>query len=164
MTARWRPATLTSMTTPGSTQLDLSDSTVDRNGLTILSREQSLGLLARKRIGRISVTMRALPTILPVTYAFDARTESIVFRTGYGTKLYAAGRNSVVAFEVDEIDEATRTGWSVVAIGTAAEVTDPAEITRLSTLQLAPWVRSADLSHTIAIPVVHVAGRRLIGV
>lgn len=137
--------------------------TVDRNGLTVLTREDSLALLARKRIGRISVTMRALPTILPVTYAFDLRTESIVFRTGYGTKLYAAGRNSVVAFEVDEIDEATRTGWSVVAIGTASEVTDPAEIERLASLQLAPWVRSMDLSHVIAIPIVHLTGRRLIG-
>lgn len=52
----------------------------------------------------------------------------------------------------------------MVALGTASEVTDPAEIEHLASLQLAPWVRSADLSHTIAIPVAHLAGRRLVGV
>lgn len=98
---------------------------MDRNGLTVLSREESLALLGSRSVGRIAVTMRALPTILPVTDVLDATTESIVFRTGYGTKLDAAGRNAVVAFEIDDLDEATRTGWSVVAIGTASEVTDP---------------------------------------
>lgn len=114
-------------------------------------------------MGRISVTMRALPTILPVNYVLDPVTESIVFRTGYGTKLYAAGRNAVVAFEIDQVDEATCRGWSVVAIGTAFEVIDPTELARLADLPLQPWVASAETGHTITVPIVHLAGRRLGG-
>lgn len=148
---------------PTATTTVTGSPTVDRNGLTILSRDESLALLASKSVGRISVTMRALPTILPVNYALDPGTESIVFRTGYGTKLYAAGRNAVVAFEIDEVDEATRSGWSVVVIGTASEVTAPAELARLADLPLRPWVASAGTGHTITVPIVHLAGRRLGG-
>lgn len=153
--------TFGAMMTPPPTPATLDDETVDRNGLTVLGREESLALLATKRVGRISVTMRALPTILPVNYVLDAETESIVFRTGYGTKLAAAGRNAVVAFEIDDIDEDTRSGWSVVVIGTAIEVTDPVDLARIARLPLSPWLPDADLSHTIAIPIVHLAGRRL---
>lgn len=163
MTPAPRTTTFRCMQTPEGAPAAVREQAVDRNGLTVLSREESLALLASKRVGRISVTMRALPTILPVTYVLDAKTESIVFRTGYGTKLYAAGRNSVVAFEIDEIDEATRTGWSVVAIGTASEVTDRQELDRLAQLPLLPWVKTTEMSHTIAIPIVHLAGRRLTG-
>lgn len=164
MTPAGLATTLRAMNAPGTaTPVPTGAPTVDRNGLVVLTREQSLALLRSRCVGRVSVTMRALPIILPVTYVLDAATESIVFRTGYGTKLYAAGRNSVVAFEIDDIDEETRTGWSVVAVGTAFEVTDPDELDRLARLPLQPWVRSAEMKHTISIPIVHLAGRRLTG-
>lgn len=163
MTRALAASTVRCMTTPAADPLTRTPgATLDRNGLTVLSRDEALALLAGRNVGRIAVTMRALPTILPVTYVLDTHTESIVFRTGYGTKLYAAGRNAVVAFEVDEIDEDTRSGWSVVAVGSAHEVTDPGELERLGRLRLAPWVAS-ELAHTIAVPIVHVTGRRLTG-
>ena len=134
---------------------------LDKNGLEILPRTESVRLLARKQVGRLSVTMRALPTVLPVNYVVDG--DAILFRTGQGTKMQAATRNAVVAFEVDEIDESTRTGWSVVVIGTATPVTDPDEIARVSALPLETWVIDAPLDTFVRIPMVHVAGRRLLG-
>ena len=54
----------------------------------------------------------------------------------FGTKLSAATNNAVVAFEADEIDPATRSGWSAAVIGVAAEVTSPAELRRARNLRL----------------------------
>jgi uncharacterized protein len=96
---------------------------VDRNGLEVLSRDECLRLLGTAGLGRVAVTTAALPTILPVNFRFDGR--QILIRTGRGTKLDAATRNAVVAFEVDEVEPATREGWSVVVTGVARELTDP---------------------------------------
>jgi hypothetical protein len=90
---------------------------VDRNGLEVLSRDECLRLLGTAALGRVAVTTAALPTILPVNFRFDGR--HILIRTGRGTKLDAATRNAVVAFEVDEVEPATREGWSVVVTGVA---------------------------------------------
>jgi nitroimidazol reductase NimA-like FMN-containing flavoprotein (pyridoxamine 5'-phosphate oxidase superfamily) len=88
---------------------------VDRNGLEVLSREECLRLLGTAVLGRVAVSTAALPTILPVNFRFDGR--QVLIRTGRGTKLDAATRNAVVAFEVDEVDGPF--DWrSVVAHGT----------------------------------------------
>ena len=68
--------------------------------------------------------MQALPVILPVRYAVIG--ETVVFRTAPGTKLTAAMRRSVVAFEADRGDPCGAWGWSVLVQGVASEVTDPA--------------------------------------
>ena len=44
----------------------------------------------------------ALPAVLPLNFALYGR--RILFRTGQGTKLDAAVRHSVVAFEADWFD------------------------------------------------------------
>ena len=89
----------------------------DRNGLEVLDREASLGLLATATLGRIGVTDGALPTILPVNFLFDGK--RILVRTTVGTKLHAAAAGAVVAFEVDNFDPTYHSGWSVVITGTA---------------------------------------------
>jgi hypothetical protein len=62
----------------------------------------------------------------------------VVFRTDPGTKLDAAADTAPVAFEVDAVDEATRTGWGVVVRGALVEVSDPDDLERLRTLPLYP--------------------------
>ena len=83
------------------------------------------------------MTTAALPNILPVNFRFDGR--HILIRTGRGTKLDAATRNAVVAFEVDEVEPNTRSGWSVVVTGMARELTDPDELAEAQTPPLARW-------------------------
>lgn len=87
-------------------------------------------------IGRVG-TGGPSPDILPVTYVLDGH--SVVFRTGQGRKLAAVGAQERIAFEVDDVDAARRTGWSVVLRGFAERVTDPEEIARLDALGLQPW-------------------------
>jgi uncharacterized protein len=45
-----------------------------------------------------------------------------------------------VAFEVDDIDVVTRTGWSVLGVGEAYEVSDPARLAELAA-RPEPWAR-----------------------
>jgi nitroimidazol reductase NimA-like FMN-containing flavoprotein (pyridoxamine 5'-phosphate oxidase superfamily) len=75
---------------------------VDRNGLEILDRDDYLRLLATPTLGRIGVTSRSLPAVLPVNIFLDG--ERILVRTGVGSKLDAATQNAVVAFEMDDFD------------------------------------------------------------
>lgn len=95
---------------------------VDENGLEVLDHDECLRLLASHSFGRIGLSADALPTILPVNYAIVG--DRIIIRTGRGTHLGRSTRDEVVAFEVDEFDERTGTGWSVVIRGLAREVTD----------------------------------------
>ena len=95
---------------------------VDRNGLDILEREECLRLLSASSVGRLAVTMGALPVILPVNFLLDG--DRVLIRTTSGTKLDAATRNAVVAFEVDDVDPIAHSGWSVCVTGMARDVTD----------------------------------------
>ena len=106
------------------------------NGLEILSPEQCHDLLRRSNVGRVAVTVAALPAIFPVNYALlDG---DIVFLTGEGTKLRAAVDRAVVAFQVDHFDESLGSGWSVMAVGLAEELTDPDEVSAAHKLELRP--------------------------
>jgi nitroimidazol reductase NimA-like FMN-containing flavoprotein (pyridoxamine 5'-phosphate oxidase superfamily) len=71
----------------------------DRVRLETLDRGECLRLMATVPVGRIGVSIGALPAILPVNLALVGA--SIVIRTVPGTKLDAATRRPVVAFEVD---------------------------------------------------------------
>lgn len=131
----------------------------DRSGLEVLDREECLRLLERVPVGRIVLTMGALPAILPVNFALDDG--AIVVRTGAGTKLAAAARNAVVAFEIDDIDPLGETGWSVTAIGRAVEVIDPQQLERARRLPLRPWAPGSR-DHYIRIVPEIVSGRRIV--
>lgn len=109
----------------------------DHNGLAVLTRAQCLDLLRRAVVGRIGLTVGALPTILPVNFALLG--EDVVIRTGWGAKLHAATDRQVVCFEVDGFDPPSRTGWSVLATGRAEVVDDPVRLDRVRALGLQSW-------------------------
>jgi len=89
-----------------------------------LDQDECRRLLAERHLGRLAVPDFGGPVIFPVNYVFDQGL--VVLRTDPGSKLDAATEREQVAFEVDAVEEATRTGWSVVVRGTLAEITDPA--------------------------------------
>lgn len=83
-----------------------------------------------------------------------------MFRTKNGSKLAAATRHHVVGFEADEIDQRTRTGWSVLGIGQAYEIADARRLAALAGRQPDPWT-SDHTAHTISVPLHRLTGRRL---
>ena len=114
----------------------------DRRGLAVLSRDECLRRLGRGGIGRVAVTIGALPAIFPVNYATSGH--RIIFRSGPGTKLTAATRGQIVAFEVDASDRLSHTGWSVLMVGPARQLSDPAELSVAETLPLTSWASRPD--------------------
>ena len=128
------------------------------HSLQILREEECLGLLGTGTLGRIGVTMGALPAIFPVNYGLVDG--AIFFYTGDGVKLRAALEGAVVAFEVDHIDGAGRTGWSVMVIGLAEEVHDAWELAAVGRLDLRP-LAGGDRNHVVRIRPQFVSGRRV---
>src|SRR5690606_31857121 len=93
--------------------------------------------LASAPMGRLGVIIDGRPEIFPVSHVFDLEHRCVAFPTNDGTKLHGALNWPWVAFEADELERDG--GWSVLVVGQAEEVTDPAEIERLSALRDVPW-------------------------
>lgn len=130
--------------------------------MTELSREECLDLLASHSFGRLVVVLgNGSPVIRPVNYVFDRRSQSVVFRSARGSKFHALLQAAKAAFEIDGIDDRTRTGWSVIIEGVTAEVTVPNGIGRLNRLGLQPWAPGPK-PHWVHIRAWTVSGRRIV--
>jgi len=127
--------------------------------LETLSPDGCLSLLSEAGVGRVGVSVGAIPEIFPVVYCLVDGT--IMFRTGEGTKLHAATRHTVLAFEVDQFDDEVLHGWSVLVVGRSDEVTDRKRINVARLLLPDSWV-PADRYHVVSIAPDRVTGRRIV--
>lgn len=95
------------------------------------TREQAMRRLGSVPVGRIGFTSRALPAIRPVTHLID-KGDVIIHSQGDPAIVNAASseRGVVVAYEADDIDVESRTGWSVLIVGLARLIEDPQEAAR----------------------------------
>ncbi len=133
-----------------------------RSTIEELSRSECLELLAQSVIGRVVVSIGAgdRPVIRPVSYAFDDVSQSVVFRSVEGSKLYALLHSVRACFEVDAIDPVSRSGWSVIIEGVTELVTQPVEVRRLEGLSLESWITEG-ADRWIRIRARTVSGRRI---
>jgi uncharacterized protein len=109
------------------------------NRLEVLSAEECHDLLRRNTVGRVGVSFAALPAIFPVNYAV---------------------LDGDVVFEVDDFDATVPSGWSVMAVGVAHEITDPAELAAARKLRLRPFA-GGDRTHFVRVHPELVSGRRI---
>ncbi|WP_338895164.1 pyridoxamine 5'-phosphate oxidase family protein [Streptomyces sp. TG1A-60] len=126
-----------------------------------LDRQECLRLLAKVPVGRVVYTRQALPAVLPINFSLDTDA-SVLLCTSPDSDLVRAIDGVVVAFEADEFDAATRSGWSVVVTGRATVVTDPAEHERLSQDGPMSWMPLKDAVF-VRIESEMVTGRELNG-
>ena len=123
-----------------------------------LDREECLRLLASVPVGRLVFTLAGMPAVQPVNFVVDG--ERILFRTREGSKLVAIRAGTVVAFETDEIDPETGSGWSVTITG-EARILDEPEATRYRNGRIRTWAGGIR-DEVVAISTPLVTGRRLI--
>ena len=89
----------------------------DRNGLALLDPKECRALLGTSAIGRLALSVHALPVVLPVNFTLVS--DGILIRTGAGSKFDQACDQAVVGFEIDGYDSMSQTGWSVLVQGHA---------------------------------------------
>ena len=129
----------------------------DERALVVLSRRECVTLLRGEQVGRVVFTERALPAVLPVSFAM--LDDAVVLATSSESRLAQAARGGVLAFEVDRLDPATRSGWSVVVTGMPSCVDEPAEQARILSV-LETWAPGRhDL--LLRLPLTVVTGRRI---
>lgn len=131
---------------------------IDKSGLEVLEDGECLALAETMPIGRVVYSDRALPVIVPVNFALDGT--DIIIRTQRRSRLATHAAGGVVAFEVDDIDPKTRSGWSVVLTGMFELIDDAFEVRRLEGLGLHSWAPSAHDRYLRLRPEL-VTGRRI---
>lgn len=134
-------------------------SPTDRNGLEVLPLAECLELIASEPLGRVAVTAKGQPLILPVNHLVVG--SAIMFQSTPGSKLAAALLDRPAAFEVDGFDETTRTGWSVVARGHVELVTDTDLLDGLDRMGSPAWSEHATDGRWVALRPDEISGRRL---
>lgn len=129
----------------------------DRAKLDTLGRGDCYRLLRSTPVGRVAVTLGALPAILPVRYVVVDG--DVVFRASAGGTLVRAANGRVIALEADHLEEGDPSGWSVLVVGWASLVEDAATLGRIQPLGLRSWDDGEDVCLRLAARMV--TGRRL---
>ena len=123
-----------------------------------LERAESLRLLTTVQVGRLIFTVNALPAVRLMNFAMIGGL--IVLRTAADTTVARKVDNVIVAFEADELDAVTSSGWSVVVIGRATRVIDPEVIARYQDVALIPWA-PGERDQFLTITTEVIDGRRV---
>jgi nitroimidazol reductase NimA-like FMN-containing flavoprotein (pyridoxamine 5'-phosphate oxidase superfamily) len=122
-----------------------------------LGEAECLELLAEHQVGRVAYCDDLGPVVLPVNYALDQGT--VLIQISPHSTLASRLRAAPASFQIDEFDEYTETGWSVLVRGYAAyvESTDlPADDARPHT-----WAEGQRTLHVRITP-HDISGRRLL--
>jgi hypothetical protein len=128
------------------------------SGFDVLPDREAVALLATVPVGRLVYSDRAMPSVVPVVFVFDG--VDIIIRTGRRSRLATLAPGNIVAFEVDDIAMATRSGWTVVVTGRVELIDDPAHLERLNALRLQTWLPSPTDCYLRLRPEL-IAGRRI---
>ncbi|MFE7421764.1 pyridoxamine 5'-phosphate oxidase family protein [Rhodococcus sp. NPDC057529] len=107
---------------------------------------ECLNLLRSVAAGRLIYTDNALPAVWPVTFA--APDGQIVIPTG-GHQWFDRFDATVVALEAGAIASATRTGWTVLAIGRSRLVIGTDGLHGFDDPTRAPWTEGPDEGYLV---------------
>jgi hypothetical protein len=128
-----------------------------RGELLELDIDECWELLRSKRVGRVAYCGPEGPQVVPMNYVVTD--DGLLFRTSPYSALGHHLRVDVAAFQVDEIDDFTESGWSVLASGTVDPV-DPDELTGIED-RPQPWAAGTRPLHLRLSPRT-ITGRRLL--
>jgi len=122
-----------------------------------LTRAECRALLPDATVGRLAVPTPNFPTVEPVSFALVDGEIVVAARAGGAAEAVAAG--TVLSFEADVLDNASRGGWSVVVSGPVEEL--DADVVASVRPQLGPWP-VADSDRVLLIRSERVTGQRIV--
>lgn len=121
----------------------------------LLTEPECWRRVAGADLGRIAFLTEDAIRVYPVAYA--ARDQRVYLRTSPYSEL-ALQRDGRVTFEVEEVDSATRSGWTVLLTGSLDPVADPYEIASVwTTCSVRPWA-DGWREHTLRLTPESVSG------
>jgi uncharacterized protein len=123
--------------------------------VTVLSEDESWGLLSSVSLGRLVTILGGQPEVFPVNFVTQRRT--VLFRTAQGTKLYSAVMGGQVVFEAD--DHTAVEGWSVIVKGRARLLSANADILDAEEAPLLSWIATVK-PHYVRLIATEITGRR----
>jgi nitroimidazol reductase NimA-like FMN-containing flavoprotein (pyridoxamine 5'-phosphate oxidase superfamily) len=121
-----------------------------------LSEPECRELLAGKNIGRVAFCSATGPVVLPVNYRLSG--DAVVFRTAAHNSIAQNLNGRTAAFQVDEVDDFTQSGWSVLVQGTGGFVESARELSEEE--RPTPWPEGSRTLF-VRIPLETVTGRQL---
>jgi hypothetical protein len=135
----------------------MSDAGEEVHGQLIeLTSEECWQLLASGAVGRIAWVTLGRPIVIPVNFTVEGTT--IYIHTSPYSAMVREIDDSQVAFQVDNIDAGSRSGWTVVAQGRAELRYPDAMNPRTPAVDVWP---AGTKGATVAIDVDGISGRRL---
>ncbi len=124
-----------------------------------LAEVECLDLLRGHQVGRLALGTPGGLRIYPVNYAVGDG--ALIIRTLPYGEVAANAVDAQVAFSVDDLDEALRAGWTVLAVGTCRRVEDPSEVRALrGASDPEPWA-AGQRSLYLKLAWEQLTGRRL---
>jgi len=124
-----------------------------------MDQHECLAALETVDLGRVAVTMGALPAIRPIRYAIHGG--HAVFRAAPFSRLRSAAQDRVVAFQADQAGLPGGVGWTVDARGRCHQVTSPELLAQLEALALPAWHQADARDVFLRIPLEHISGHRV---
>lgn len=124
-----------------------------------LAFDECVRLLYAGVMGRIAINTPDGPQIVPMNYSVVE--DSLLVATSPYSALGTYGDGRLVAFEVDQFDYDTHTGWSVVVRGRAGVVADPDDLQQIRRMwPPRPWAAGTRNMY-LRIPWTELSGRSL---
>lgn len=132
---------------------------IKRGRLRELTHDECWQHLAARSVGRIGYVERGGVVVLPLNYV--AQDGLIWVRTASYNQLAMHLPGQRVGFEIDDIDERTHSGWSVLVRGHVDHVTGDEHPAGLGSAQATPWPEGSR-SMVFCLTPDEVTGRALI--
>lgn len=121
-----------------------------------LDHSECLELLDTRSVGRVAFCAEDGPVVLPVNYVVHEG--DVLFRTSPHNSIARHVNSRPAAFQVDEIDDFTQSGWSVLVRGKAELVEDIHDLPR--EVRPVPWAEGTR-SLFVRVRGLSITGRRL---
>lgn len=127
--------------------------------LATLNPDECWARLEAGHVGRVVFVDGDRPVALPVNYCVFDR--DIIFRTAASSSVLASYYAGHVSFQIDDIDEHQRVGWSVLASGRVQRADGQTEVRALQAIGVDPWVEGPRTLY-LRLVVRRITGRRLV--
>ncbi len=124
-----------------------------------LNQEECQRLLRAGVAGRVAIATPTGPHIVPINYSVVD--DAVVVRTSPYSLLGTYGRDTTLAFEIDQFDHENHRGWSVQARGRSQVVADQDELDHIKQVwPPLPWASGAR-NLVLRLRWTELSGRRL---